>query len=130
MSPIRGRQPQQNGSRVVSPDLDNTLYKEKRQRNNEAVKKSRTKAKEKTTEMEKKVKELKVENETLEFKIQYVQKELASLKEMFINQAGRSRGVGIEPEALENLLQETDNDPRDQAVQRLVEWIEDPNQYR
>lgn len=44
--------------------------------------------------------------------------------------AGRSHGGGIEPEALENLLQETDNEPREQAVQRLVNWIEDPNQYR
>lgn len=64
-------------------------YKNKRARNNDAVKRSRAKAKAKVCETSEKVNNLKAENEDLEGKIKILSKELQLLKDMFVAHAGR-----------------------------------------
>ncbi|KAF2358980.1 Basic-leucine zipper domain [Trinorchestia longiramus] len=90
MSPIRGRRTLHDSDRAASDNSDDPSYKEKRTRNNHAVKKSREKAKEKTREMEKKVETLKKENDSLQTKIDFLQGELERLKNTFISHAGGS----------------------------------------
>jgi hypothetical protein len=60
----------------------------KRARNNEAVKRSREKAKEKASETTGKVNNLKNENQMLEQKVKLLSKELDVLKNIFLDHAG------------------------------------------
>ena len=64
-------------------------YKNKRARNNDAVKRSRAKAKAKVCETSERVNNLKAENDELEGKIKILGKELQLLKDMFVAHAGR-----------------------------------------
>jgi len=76
-----------------APDYDGEEgaddYKNKRARNNDAVKRSRAKAKAKVGETSEKVNNLKAENEEIEGKIKILSKELQLLKDMFVAHAGR-----------------------------------------
>ena len=58
-------------------------YKRRRERNNEAVKKSRSKAKERTTATQHRVNILQAENNDLSSKISILNKEFELLKEMY-----------------------------------------------
>nr|KAG5709042.1 hypothetical protein BaRGS_004681 [Batillaria attramentaria] len=60
-------------------------YKEKRARNNVAVRKSRAKAKEKQKMTEGRVKELSDQNEQLQKKVEMLTKELTVLRGLFVN---------------------------------------------
>ncbi|XP_059608390.1 CCAAT/enhancer-binding protein homolog 2-like [Phlebotomus argentipes] len=62
-------------------------YRKKRERNNQAVKKSREKTKQNTIETHKRVENLRVENRVLENEIVNLKKKLKLLKELFIAQA-------------------------------------------
>ncbi|GAB0090423.1 BZIP domain-containing protein [Sergentomyia squamirostris] len=62
-------------------------YRKKRERNNQAVKKSREKTKMNTIETHRKVENLRVENRVLENEITNLKKKLKLLKELFIAQA-------------------------------------------
>ena len=64
-------------------------YLNKRARNNDAVKRSRQKAREKANETNSRVQKLKNENEKLEEKIKLLSKELTFLKDIFLAHAGR-----------------------------------------
>ena len=68
------------------PDED---YLNKRARNNDAVKRSRQKAREKANETNSRVQKLKNENEKLEEKIKLLSKELTFLKDIFLAHAGQ-----------------------------------------
>merc|ERR1719385_297777 len=82
-------------------------YQNKRARNNDAVKRSRAKAKAKVCETSERVSNLKAENEDLESKIKIVSKELQLLKDMFVAHAGATRGVSMqELPGIDNLLHE------------------------
>jgi len=82
-------------------------YQNKRARNNDAVKRSRAKAKAKVGETSERVNNLKAENEELESKIKIVSKELQLLKDMFVAHAGATRGVSMqELPGIDNLLHE------------------------
>lgn len=59
-------------------------YEEKRLRNNDAVKKSREKARKKSQQVSQRLKLLRNENDSLEEKKKLLRKELAMLKEMFL----------------------------------------------
>jgi len=72
---------------------DDPLYKEKRNKNNDAVKKSRLKTKTKSEETMGKVANLKKENELLEDRIQLLSKELTFLKDIFLAHATRNHGI-------------------------------------
>ncbi|XP_065082110.1 CCAAT/enhancer-binding protein gamma-like [Ochlerotatus camptorhynchus] len=62
-------------------------YRNKRDQNNEAVKRSRVKSKQRTEENQTKVKELLIKNQVLEDKIENQKKDLQFLKELFVAQA-------------------------------------------
>ena len=67
----------------------NDDYLSKRARNNEAVKRSREKARQKAKETHDRVTKLKNENEMLEERIKLLSKELTFLKDIFLAHAGK-----------------------------------------
>uniref|UniRef100_UPI00398E932F CCAAT/enhancer-binding protein gamma-like n=1 Tax=Pristiophorus japonicus TaxID=55135 RepID=UPI00398E932F len=62
-------------------------YRQRRERNNMAVRKSRLKSKQKAQDTQQRVEELKEENERLEAKIKLLSKELSVLKDLFLEHA-------------------------------------------
>jgi len=74
-------------NRVVL-EKDSDEYKRRRERNNMAVKKSRSKSKVRTQQTLERVNQLKAENEMLETKIKILTKELNFLKDLFLAHAG------------------------------------------
>ena len=71
-----------------SEETDKTDYLAKRSRNNEAVRRSREKARMKAKETHERVSQLKQENEQLEERIKLLTKELTFLKDIFLAHAG------------------------------------------
>merc|ERR1711963_176191 len=59
-------------------------YEIRRQRNNDAVRKSREKARERSRQIAERIKDMKAENESLEEKKKLLKKELEMLKDMFL----------------------------------------------
>ena len=87
MAPIKRPAKTDTGSQnEEEPDED---YLNKRARNNDAVKRSRQKAREKANETNTRVQKLKNENEKLEEKIKLLSKELTFLKDIFLAHAGK-----------------------------------------
>ncbi|XP_065214878.1 CCAAT/enhancer-binding protein gamma [Planococcus citri] len=82
-------------------------YRKKRDKNNQAVKKSRVKSRMRTQETMERVQKLKTENDMLEEKIKILSKELGFLKDLFLAHAGSSQNVNIEGVDLESLLSDT-----------------------
>uniref|UniRef100_A0A665WVT0 CCAAT/enhancer-binding protein gamma n=1 Tax=Echeneis naucrates TaxID=173247 RepID=A0A665WVT0_ECHNA len=68
-------------------DKDSEEYRQRRERNNLAVKKSRMRSKQKAMDTQQRVNELKEENERLEAKIKLLSKELSVLKDLFLEHA-------------------------------------------
>ncbi|CAL9702239.1 unnamed protein product [Knipowitschia caucasica] len=68
-------------------DKDSDEYRQRRERNNLAVKKSRQRSKQKAMDTQQRVNELKEENERLEAKIKLLSKELSVLKDLFLEHA-------------------------------------------
>ncbi|XP_072321501.1 CCAAT/enhancer-binding protein gamma [Eucyclogobius newberryi] len=68
-------------------DKDSDEYRQRRERNNLAVKKSRMRSKQKAMDTQQRVNELKEENERLEAKIKLLSKELSVLKDLFLEHA-------------------------------------------
>ena len=66
-------------------------YEIRRQRNNDAVRKSRAKAKERAEKVSKRIDSLRSENEKLEEKKKLLRKELSMLKEMFLAYNGTGK---------------------------------------
>ncbi|CAL8351043.1 unnamed protein product [Merluccius merluccius] len=77
------------GGRMKKPsaDKDSDEYRQRRERNNLAVKKSRMRSKQKAQDTQQRVNELKEENERLEAKIKLLSKELSVLKDLFLEHA-------------------------------------------
>lgn len=84
-SPLLKASPQgaKTGSKRRSLEKGSAEYREKRNRNNVAVKKSRNKSKQRIMETEQRVKELEDENTHLQNKIALLTKELNVLKSLF-----------------------------------------------
>ncbi|XP_022522791.2 CCAAT/enhancer-binding protein gamma [Astyanax mexicanus] len=76
-------------SKMKKPILDKESdeYRQRRERNNLAVKKSRMRSKQKAQDTQQRVNELKEENERLEAKIKLLSKELSVLKDLFLEHA-------------------------------------------
>lgn len=74
-------------SKRVKCDKNSSEYKERRDRNNVAVKKSREKSREKARSTKDRVSNLRQENEELEKKVQILSKELSVLKDLFLAHA-------------------------------------------
>ncbi|KAJ6633146.1 CCAAT/enhancer-binding protein gamma [Pseudolycoriella hygida] len=66
---------------------DDEDYRSKRDRNNQAVKRSRVKSKQRTEQTQAKVSELRIKNQVLEEKIKSLTKDLQFLKDLFLSQA-------------------------------------------
>merc|ERR1712047_74463 len=81
-------------------------YTEKRQKNNDAVKKSREKTRQKAKETMEKVTQLKHENEMLEERIKLLAKELTFLKVIFMAHAGSAHGITVDDMEIKGLLEE------------------------
>uniref|UniRef100_A0A8P4GDK1 CCAAT/enhancer-binding protein gamma n=1 Tax=Dicentrarchus labrax TaxID=13489 RepID=A0A8P4GDK1_DICLA len=73
--------------RTSQPEEDSEEYRQRRERNNLAVKKSRMRSKQKAMDTQQRVNELKEENERLEAKIKLLSKELSVLKDLFLEHA-------------------------------------------
>ncbi|KHN83877.1 Neuroguidin [Toxocara canis] len=85
--------------RQVNPELlSDEEYVLKRQRNNDAVNRTRQKKRQEETDTSMRVEELRNENTQLERKVEGLQKELDFLKEMFVAYAAnnRKKGTGSE----------------------------------
>ena len=72
-------------------DKNDPEYLEKRKRNNEAIKKSREKAKAKAEETQRKVDHFKHDNKRLEDKISVLGQEMQFLKDIFLAHAGTNK---------------------------------------
>jgi CCAAT/enhancer binding protein (C/EBP) gamma len=72
----------------INVEKDTDEYRKLRDRNNEAVKKSRTRTKLRTQNTLDKVEKLRGENTKLEDRIEGLKKELELLKELFVSHAG------------------------------------------
>eukprot|EP00096_Caligus_rogercresseyi_P001902 TRINITY_DN1335_c0_g1_i1.p1 TRINITY_DN1335_c0_g1~~TRINITY_DN1335_c0_g1_i1.p1 ORF type:complete len:118 (+),score=45.43 TRINITY_DN1335_c0_g1_i1:130-483(+) len=88
----------------ASPD-----YLTKRARNNEAVKRSREKSRQKASETHDRVDSLKKENEMLEEKIKLLSKELTFLKDIFMAHAGKNHGLCLDDLDIKALIKEEDS---------------------
>lgn len=77
--------------RQVSEEEDDEDYRKRRDRNNQAVKRSRVKSKLRTQQTLERVNQLKTENELLEEKIKMLTKELGFLKDLFLAHAGSNQ---------------------------------------
>merc|ERR1712154_452834 len=84
-------------------------YSEKRAKNNDAVKKSREKTRQKAKETMEKVSQLKQENEMLEERIKLLAKELVFLKDIFMAHAGSSHGITVDDLEIKGLLEEDED---------------------
>jgi len=105
-------------------------YTEKRQKNNDAVKKSREKTRQKAKETMDKVSQLKQvrnmflwnipttfaqqrflfqENEMLEERIKLLAKELTFLKDIFMAHAGSAHGITVDDMEIKGLLEEDED---------------------
>lgn len=79
--------PSKQGKKNSLVDRNSDEYRQRRERNNMAVKKSRLKSKQKAQDTLQRVNQLKEENERLEAKIKLLTKELSVLKDLFLEHA-------------------------------------------
>nr|ACO15152.1 CCAAT/enhancer-binding protein gamma [Caligus clemensi] len=94
---------------VPSDDKASPDYLTKRARNNEAVKRSREKSRQKANETHDRVDSLKKENEMLEERIKLLSKELTFLKDIFMAHAGKNHGLCLEDLDIKALIKEEDS---------------------
>jgi len=85
---MKGAKPQQRNAVKRRSEQDDE-YRERRERNNVAVKKSRAKSRARIQMTAAKVAELQRENSELEVKIKTLSKELDLLKDLLVLQAGK-----------------------------------------
>jgi len=102
-------------NRVVL-DKKSDEYKKRRERNNMAVKKSRTKSKIKTAQTLERVTALKKENEALETKINILTKELNFLRDLFLAHAGNAHGGQLDMDLSALMSANVGSDKNDHKV--------------
>lgn len=95
--------------KINSNEKKDNHYCEKRQKNNDAVKKSREKTRQKTKETMDKVSQLKQENEMLEERIKLLAKELTFLKDIFMAHAGSAHGITVDDMEIQGLLEDDED---------------------
>ncbi|CAK1591070.1 unnamed protein product [Parnassius mnemosyne] len=94
-------------------DDEDEDYRRRRDRNNEAVKKSRFKSKQRTQETFTRVNKLKAENQMLEEKVKTLTKDLQFLKDLFLEYASNSQSSKFAGLDLEKLLEDVEDDKKD-----------------
>lgn len=101
--------PPSKQSKKSSPmDRNSDEYRQRRERNNMAVKKSRLKSKQKAQDTLQRVNQLKEENERLEAKIKLLTKELSVLKDLFLEHA-HNLADNVQPISTETTAANSDN---------------------
>ncbi|KAF7988016.1 hypothetical protein HCN44_007510 [Aphidius gifuensis] len=101
-------------------DGDSEDYRRRRDRNNQAVKRSRVKSKLKTQQTLERVNQLKTENELLEEKIKMLTKELGFLKDLFLAHAGSNQHTTPNLQDLDlNALLADDSKSNDQKIMKF-----------
>uniref|UniRef100_A0A336M1H7 CSON009809 protein n=1 Tax=Culicoides sonorensis TaxID=179676 RepID=A0A336M1H7_CULSO len=104
------------GKKPKKEDEMSEEYRKKRDRNNQAVKRSRVKSKKRTEETMTRVNQLKTKNKQLETKIEHLNKELKFLKDLFMTQAA-AKADKIDVAQLKKLLAENDDsEPEDEDL--------------
>ncbi|XP_013149378.1 PREDICTED: CCAAT/enhancer-binding protein gamma-like [Papilio polytes] len=93
-------------------DDEDDDYRRRRDRNNEAVKKSRFKSKQRTQETFTRVNKLKAENQMLEEKVKTLTKDLQFLKDLFLEYASNSQNSKFAGLDLEKLLDDVQDDKK------------------
>ncbi|XP_042293512.1 CCAAT/enhancer-binding protein gamma [Sceloporus undulatus] len=99
--------PSKQGKKNCSVDRNSDEYRQRRERNNMAVKKSRLKSKQKAQDTLQRVNQLKEENERLEAKIKLLTKELSVLKDLFLEHAHNFTD-SVPPLGTENTMTNSD----------------------
>ncbi|MBN3285598.1 CEBPG protein, partial [Polyodon spathula] len=89
-------------------DKESDEYRQRRERNNLAVKKSRMRSKQKAQDTQARVNELKEENERLESKIKLLSKELSVLKDLFLEHA-HNLADNVQPQSNDGSTTEQNN---------------------
>ncbi|XP_060693898.1 CCAAT/enhancer-binding protein gamma [Hemiscyllium ocellatum] len=89
--------PSKQSKKSASYNKESEEYRQRRERNNMAVRKSRLKSKQKAQDTQQRVNELKEENERLEAKIKLLSKELSVLKDLFLEHAHSFSDSGHPP---------------------------------
>ncbi|KAL0811871.1 hypothetical protein ABMA28_009293 [Loxostege sticticalis] len=105
--------PTKRGKRVSDADDEDDDYRRRRDRNNEAVKKSRFKSKQRTQETFTRVNKLKAENQMLEEKVKTLTKELQFLKELFLAHASNTQNAKFDGIDLQKLLEDIPDEKAD-----------------
>ncbi|OCT83023.1 CCAAT/enhancer-binding protein gamma [Xenopus laevis] len=90
--------PSKNSKKSQRLERGSEEYRQRRERNNMAVKKSRLKSKQKAQDTMQRVNQLKEENERLEAKIKLLTKELSVLKDLFLEHA-HNLSDNVQPES-------------------------------
>uniref|UniRef100_U5ENY8 Putative ovary c/ebpg transcription factor n=1 Tax=Corethrella appendiculata TaxID=1370023 RepID=U5ENY8_9DIPT len=98
-----------------SDDTDDDEYRKKRDRNNQAVKRSRVKSKQRTQQTQGRVSELRLKNRELEAKIENQKKNLKFLKELFLTQA-QAKSDKLSGVDLKQLLKDSDEEGDDKEA--------------
>lgn len=98
---------------VSDADDEDEDYRKRRDRNNEAVKKSRFKSKQRTQETFTRVSKLKEENQKLEEKVKTLTKELQFLKELFLAHASNTQNNKFSGVDLDKLLADVGDEDDD-----------------
>ncbi|XP_059055874.1 CCAAT/enhancer-binding protein gamma [Achroia grisella] len=106
------------GKRVSDGSDDDEDYRKRRDRNNEAVKKSRFKSKQRTQETFSRVSKLKEENKVLEEKVKTLTKELQFLKELFLAHASNTQNSKFEGIDLEKLLEDVPDSKEEKSSKK------------
>jgi len=120
-----------NVGKNSSYDKNSAEYRDKRAKNNNAVKKSRDKSKQKSREASQRVQQLQVENENLKATVDNMQAELRYLKDMLISQAGASDYLSSATEAdIEYLLRDDTPTDIEKLTNVLAEMRRIPNMQR
>ncbi|XP_061449951.1 CCAAT/enhancer-binding protein gamma [Rhineura floridana] len=99
--------PSKQGKKNSIADRNSDEYRQRRERNNMAVKKSRLKSKQKAQDTLQRVNQLKEENERLEAKIKLLTKELSVLKDLFLEHAHNFTD-SVQPLGTENTATSSD----------------------
>ncbi|KAJ1527048.1 hypothetical protein ONE63_008589 [Megalurothrips usitatus] len=117
MAPRNKENKETKGRRAASRDesdreweKDGDEYRKRRDKNNQAVRRSRVKSRLRTQETLERVNQLKTENELLEEKIRLLTKELGFLKDLFLAHTGNSQGIDLKDLDLERLLRDESSD--------------------
>merc|ERR1712059_151462 len=105
---------------------DDPEYLEKRKKNNEAIKRSREKARQKASETQSKVETLRGENKRLEDKLMVLGQEMKFLKDVFMAHAGVDNSTPAPSTSSESTVSSSTVGQEDIDIHALLDQIDQP----